>query len=428
MSRWRRYHRSHGGRREAVQCGLDKLPYLFLKRLVIVTVLPLDEPVPRMRIWLAAAAATVVLGTTAAVALAAPAPFRHPGVLDSRASLDLVRGKVNSGAQPWKAAFERMRRDPLASLARRAKPRATVECGSGSNPNLGCTDERTDANAAYTQALLWYLTRDARYAAKAIELMDAWSAVLRNHTNSNAPLQSGWAGTNWSRAGELIKHTYSGKWAQEARFARMLRTVYLPVVIKGSGANGNWELIMLDAAVGISVYLDDRASFDKAVKLWRGRVPAYFYLKSDGPTPKSPPGYPKSGAALVRYWYGQKNPVEGQAQETCRDLGHTGWGLSAAVHVAETARIQGLDLYAEQQTRLTKAMEFLTGLATAVPGNVCGGKVSGGLGPVLEVGYNQFHHRKGIALPHTQKAVERARPAGTSHFLAWETLTHANCP
>ncbi len=73
------------------------------------------------------------------------------------------------------------------------KPRAIVECGSYSNPNLGCTDEREDAIAAYTQALMWYVTRDARHAAKAIQLMDAWSAVIRDHTNSNAPLQTGWA-------------------------------------------------------------------------------------------------------------------------------------------------------------------------------------------------------------------------------------------
>jgi hypothetical protein len=378
----------------------------------------------KWRIWLAAGAAVAVLApaaaalagqldTVVAAPAVAPAAFKH---------------KVTAGAQPWKGAFDRMKKDGLASMTRRAKPRATVECGSKSNPNIGCTDERTDANAAYTQALLWYLTRDAAHATKAIELMDAWSAVLKNHTNSNAPLQTGWAGANWSRAGELIKHTYTGRWAQEPRFARMLRSVYLPVVSKGSGANGNWELIMVDAAVGISVYLDDKASFNKAVALWRGRVPAYFYLKSDGPAPKSPPAHPKSGAALVKYWYGQKSPADGQAQETCRDLGHTGWGLSAAVHVAETARIQGLDLYGEAQTRLTRSMEFLTGLRGKVPGSVCGGQVSGDLGPVLEVAYNEYHHRKGVALPQTLKALERGRPAGTSHFLAWETLTHASCP
>lgn len=88
-----------------------------------------------------------------------------------------------------------------------------MECGSYSNPNNGCTDEREDAIAAYTDALAWYLTGDARYAQKSIQLMDAWSATIQGHTNSNAPLR-----------------------------------------------NGNWELSMMEAAVGISVFLDDRAS------------------------------------------------------------------------------------------------------------------------------------------------------------------------
>jgi hypothetical protein len=63
-----------------------------------------------------------------------------------------------------------------AALNRAPEPRAVVECGSYSNPNRGCTDERQDAIAAYADALAWYITRDERYARKVIELMDAWSA------------------------------------------------------------------------------------------------------------------------------------------------------------------------------------------------------------------------------------------------------------
>jgi hypothetical protein len=89
---------------------------------------------------------------------------------------------------------------PFASLSRTPKPRATVECGSYSNPNNGCTEEREDAIAAYTTALAWSLTGNAAYAQKSIALMDAWSATLRSHTNSNGPLQTGWAGSVWPRA------------------------------------------------------------------------------------------------------------------------------------------------------------------------------------------------------------------------------------
>jgi Alginate lyase len=367
----------------------------------------------------------------APVTVAAPATFRHPGVLVSRVQLDNAKRKVQQGSQPWTAAYGRMRSSSYASLSRTPKPRATVECGPRSNPNRGCSDEREDALAAYTQALLWYITEDRRHAAKAIQLMDAWSGTIKNHTGHNAPLQTGWSGASWARAGEIVRHT-GGGWSTAAvqRFERMLRTVYLPVVIKGSAnTNGNWELIMTDAAIGIAVFLEDRASFDTAVATWRGRVPAYLYLTADGALPKPPPGGNKdTPSEIIAYWHGQRRFVDGLAQETCRDFGHTGWGIAAAAHVAETAWHQGVDLYTANAARLTATLEFHADyqLGRAAPSWLCGGDLDLGVGPTWEVPYNHYHERVGRSLPLSERLlVQRLRPAGASHFLAWETLTHA---
>lgn len=366
-----------------------------------------------------------------AVTAVAPAAFSHPGVTVGRAQLDLIRSKVQAGAQPWKSAYDQMRNSQYASLSRTAKPRANVECGPYSKPNNGCGEERTDALAAYTDALMWYITRDDRYAKKSIQLMDAWSAVLKQHTNHNAPLQTGWSGAGWSKAAELIKHTYPAGWPNAGRFGTMLRTVYLPFLIKGSGANGNWELIMTDAAMGIAVFLDDKASFDKAVALWRGRVPAYMYLKSDGKEPKSPPNRKKTGAALTKYWYGQKTLVDGVAQETCRDFGHTAMGFNAAFHGADTASLQGVNLWNEQKTRIAAALEFHAQYESGakVPSWLCGGKIKKGTGSYWEPGYNALHTRLGMNLPNTRKLIESRRPMGTdNHSSAWETLTSVSNP
>ncbi len=360
--------------------------------------------------------------------------FVHPGVFLSAAQLAHVRTKVDAGEEPWRSAFEQMSGSEYAALDRTPTPWRLVECGSYSNPNLGCSDEREDALAAYTDALMWYLTRDERYAHKAIEIMDAWARTLEGHTNSNAPLQTGWSGVSWSRAGELLRYTYDG-WAaaDQDRFAEMLRTLYLPVVLPGKpDFNGNWELIMEEAAAGIAVFLDDRASFDQAIEKTRRRVPAYVYLTSDGPLPHPPPGGTKdTPEEIIQYWQGQTRFVSGLAQETCRDFGHTGWGLDAAAHVAETARIQGIDLYGEFRERLTRAYEFHAkyDLGADVPDWLCGGTLQTGLGPTPEVAYNHYHHRLGIHLPTTARLLEELRPTGTDdHFLGWETLTHADSP
>ncbi|KPI25190.1 Alginate lyase [Actinobacteria bacterium OV320] len=366
-------------------------------------------------------------------AQAAPTTFAHPGVTVSRAQLDFVRGKVDSAAQPWKGAFDQLLASKYASLSRTPKPRAVVECGSYSNPNYGCTDEREDALAAYTDALAWYVTRDERYAKKAIELMDAWSAVVKDHTNSNAPLQTGWAGSSWPRAAEIIKYTYTGGWAGSGRFATMLRDVYLPEVINGSNSNGNWELSMTEAAIGISVFLEDRTSYDKAMAKFRTRTAAYVYLASDGELPKTVPSQNlNTRDKVVAYWQGQGTFVTGLTQETCRDLTHTGYGISAISHVAETSRIQGQDLYGtDVGERLRQALGFQAKyeLGAAVPSWLCGGSLNQSLGPVTEVGYNALHNRLGIAMTNTQTLTLQNRPAGSNNlFVAWETLTHGDNP
>ncbi|MEU5276408.1 alginate lyase family protein [Streptomyces asoensis] len=364
---------------------------------------------------------------------AAPTTFVHPGVTVSRAQLDFVRGKVDAGAQPWKGAFDQLLASKYASLSRTPKPRAVVECGSYSNPNYGCTDEREDALAAYTDALAWYVTRDERYAKKAIELMDAWSAVIKDHTNSNAPLQTGWAGSSWPRAAEIVKYTYTGTWAGSGRFATMLRDVYLPEVINGSNSNGNWELSMTEAAIGISVFLEDRTSYDKAMAKFRARTAAYVYLASDGELPKTVASQNlNTRDKIVAYWQGQGTFVTGLTQETCRDFTHTGYGISAISHVAETSRIQGQDLYGtDVGERLRQALGFQARyqLGAAVPSWLCGGSLNLGLGPVTEVGYNALHNRLGIAMSNTQTLTQQNRPSGSNNlFVAWETLTHGDNP
>jgi hypothetical protein len=359
--------------------------------------------------------------------------FRHPGVLLNAGQLAFVRDKIRAGAAPWKAAYDSMAASRWAALTWMPLARDIVECGSGSNPNLGCSDERADAEAAYAHALLWVFTGDEAHAKKAAEILDAWGKVLKNHTNSNARLQAGWAGAVFPLAAEILRATYPG-WsaAQVDQFKQMLKTAFLPVIINGdAGSNGNWELVMIEAMMAIAVFNDDHATFDHAVGMWRKRVPAYMYLKTDGMYPVPPPGANKSTPqAIVAYWQGQTMFVDGLAQETCRDFGHTEWGIAAALGAAETAFQQGVDLYHDEAARLRAAMEFHADyvLGKPAPAWLCGGMLSLGAVPTFEIGYNHLHDRLGMDLPLTLQYLEkktRLDPTPVSYFVAWETLTHA---
>jgi hypothetical protein len=400
-----------------------------------------------------------------------PSPFVHPGVLTTRAQLDFV--KNNLGSDPWKTAFAAAQASPLTAPAYApATPKSVILCGSQSSGPDGalCKAEQSDSQAAYANAILWVLSGDATYAERAIQIMNAWSAVFTSHgalrdpAASNQYVQSGWTGSNWAPAAEIIRYTYdqNGGWAQSDvdRFASMLKSAYLPYVVtddvrkpfvgdSSPGAlvpNGNWESLMIAAGMGIAVFLDDMDSFQKVLAMWRTRVPAYMYLSKDGMMPTAPPL--AAGVAaytqdqIAKYWGGPRTPqsfplpspdADGMGQETCRDvtdMHHQEFGYSALVAAAETAHIQGVDLYGEEKDRIVAAFEFAAKYMNGapVPAWLCPGSglTVSAHGYNYEIGYNHYANRLGIPMPNTQALLAKIRPTGADHNMVFETLTHGD--
>ncbi|MER6706188.1 alginate lyase family protein [Streptomyces fumanus] len=393
-------------------------------------------------------AASLVAGTVAACgqetghrasvrALPADAEFTHPGVLVSEAQLDTVRKNTTAGRQPWLSAYLTMRDSAYGSYRYRARPFRTVSCPAGAAAGRGCAEERADAIAAYTQALLFAVTGKRQHAAKARGIMDAWSARLTRHTGENAGLQAGWTASSWARAAELIRHTPGGGWPKERvrRFEKMLRTAHLPKVTrKAPDFNGNWDLITTDGAISAAVFLDDRKTFNDALQRFRERVPAYFYLEKDGRLPLTPAGSSiDTPKRLTAYWFRQTTYKDGVTQETCRNFAHVGYSIAATAHIAETAWHQGVDLYGDGvEERLRAALELHAAQQMSpgpAPRWLCAGKVERNLGPDLEVALNHLENRRGLSVPAAHRLAAATRPAGTDDlFVSWETLTHAGNP
>ncbi|MDV9172093.1 alginate lyase family protein [Streptomyces sp. W16] len=369
---------------------------------------------------------------TMARALPAGAAFTHPGVLVSKGQLDAVRKNVAAGKQPWLKAYFGMRDSKYGSYKYTAKPYADVDCPWNGKAAHGCVEEREDAIAAYTQALLFSITGKQHHALKAREIMDDWSARMKEHTSEDAGLQTAWAGSTWARAAEIVRYAPGAGWPADRvqRFATMLRTAYQPEVTKDlPDYNGNWDLAMTDAAIGIAVFLDDHKAFDAAVKRFRDRVPAYFYLEKDGKVPLTPArSTVTTPQKLTTYWFKQTTFKDGIAQETCRNFKHVGYSLAATGHIAETAWHQGVDLYDGVKDRLKAALEFHSRyqLGEPAPAWLCGGRVDRNMGPDLEVPLNHLEDRLGMKVPAAHKLAETTRPAGSDDlFVSWETLTHA---
>ncbi|KAF2193541.1 secreted protein [Zopfia rhizophila CBS 207.26] len=368
-----------------------------------------------------------------------PKHFVHPGIFVHAKQLDYVSHKVAAGAQPWSSAFTSMLNYNISSPTRTAKPYVTVECGPTSTPNIGCYQEREDSMAAYTNALAWWITKKRRYADKAIHYMDAWSGTVQAHNNSNAPLQAAWSAANWVRAGEIIRYANSG-WSQKGikQFEDMLREVYLPLIVNGNtNQNGNWELVMMEASLGTAVSFDDPSIYEKAMSIFAARVPAYIYLKSDGPYPIAARGMNNTEAAIKKYWFNQATyPVSGITQETCRDFAHLSYGIASMSHIAETSRIQGEDLWkTEMGARIKAALELHAPFETEdeeIPKWLCNGTIGRSIDPVVEPPYNALAFRLHQRLPGTAKLVVQQRPAEIGEpnplFIGFETVTNAEIP
>jgi hypothetical protein len=70
----------------------------------------------------------------------------------------------------------------LGSLTYRPHPTRVVVGNT-----VAAWPEKEDSAAAYTHALLWFITQDVRHAAKSVEIMDAWATTFRDW-------QVAWAG------------------------------------------------------------------------------------------------------------------------------------------------------------------------------------------------------------------------------------------
>ena len=157
------------------------------------------------------------------------AQFVHPGCLSTQADLVRMKAKVDAGAQPWKAGYDRLVAAPYGQLGHTPNPQATIYV-SGSQPDNYITVAR-DAAAAYQVALRYHVTGDAQYAVKAVSILMAWA---NTHTswdgNTNVSLRAGLYGYQLACAGELVRD-YSGWSAADfTTFKNYVRNQFYKIV------------------------------------------------------------------------------------------------------------------------------------------------------------------------------------------------------
>lgn len=331
--------------------------------------------------------------------------FVHPGGTHNQAELDYVKARIAANEQPWRGIFNQM---------------ATI--ATANNRTIAPTDEngqKEDARKAYANALAWYYTGNVTYAQNAINVLNVWGNTFTGYNPivGQNQLQGGWIGALLGPAAEIMRG-YSG-WAPAdmLRVQNMFKSAFYPVLNTMSTWNGNVDLTQIDAMMNIAVFCEDETEFNLGIQRLRARNLNYFYLTTDGTRTDN------------ANWFNPTSWVNGLTQETCRDNGHHAqYAMASALHAAEVAWNQGVDLYTENEQRYTATLELMAQqiLTGQMQGTCANNNTTASLFATWEVGYNHYHNRKGLSLPNTRSLITtRVRSNGQSDWnIFFETLTH----
>ena len=352
----------------------------------------------------------------ASATAAEPHAFVHPGGVVGQAELDVVKGKLAAGEEPWTSALGKLRGLAVAGRFDKA-PR-------------GEADQKEHARQAYANSLVWATTGDDAAARRGIAILNVWGRTFTGFVPAEGQnlLVAGWIGALLAPAAELLRDHPDWKPADRERVKTMFNTAFVPALERMSPWNGNVDLTQIDALMNIAVFCEDERLLSLGLERLRRRSPAYFHLASDAEAARAIEG---DGGNVAAFWSRPATWPDGLTQESCRDNGHHAqFALASALHAAEVAWQQGIDVYAEQRDRSVAAMELLARqlLERSMLG-CCGADrdaTTGDLYDTFAVGYHHYHHRLGIDLPHTERLLrEEIRRRGQSDWnIFFETFTH----
>lgn len=295
--------------------------------------------------------------------------FVHPGIFYTQGDFDRMKAMIAAGKEPWKRTFEALKFSPYSNPNAWARPRGGEIDAGRFNQSIGI-----DGRRAHDIALMWKLTGDEAYAAKARDFLVQ---------NSNY-IGTSWAGTGPLDNGKIyllvetaeMMRDYSGWKAEDRqRFGEMLRNVFVPHIYGGDIMRwGNQGLTAWHGLLAIAIFLDDVKMYDRVWNnlaglphrpddhpfasggVWKPDWPANF-----GPffiERTKPPAFgnePDWGYDDQVQYYIYPN---GQCEESCRDQAHAMYGLFQMVAIAETFWNQGDDLYGLLDNRILLGLEW----------------------------------------------------------------------
>jgi hypothetical protein len=207
---------------------------------------------------------------------AAAAGAAADGVWLTAERVDLLRRRVERGEAPNAGAFRAVEEAAEAALARDPAAPSTWYVPRRYADREGHYAAKDglmrDANGAYAQALRYRIRGEARFAAGAARVIDAWAAgVQKMEVRDDSRLSFTYHFPAMLFAADLLAPA-TAEWPEERRerFRRFVKERALPMNTMERDNNwGNWGVLLVASA---SAYLGDRAGLEAAALRWKRLV------------------------------------------------------------------------------------------------------------------------------------------------------------
>ncbi len=280
--------------------------------------------------------------------------FTHPGIFANKENLDTMRQMIHEGYDPWFSVFEKFRDTSLASkdYVNGNEDRSHTYIGEA---------DRQDANAAYAQAVMWWVTGDKDYYDKAIDIVRSYSESYDAELfATNQEGGYGWsadiitAGMVFNKltlAAEILRYAttevpYENAWTEEdtENYIKVLEMAY-PLYDRVDKWM-NQTAFTFQAMIASAVFQDDPDMYELVIE--RATVNSQAANHFAGGSIKWQARLMDTTVTLEDFYDGDDSltliyPEEPIVQwaEMGRDQPHSQAGVSLLSCVAQTAYVQG---------------------------------------------------------------------------------------
>lgn len=283
--------------------------------------------------------------------LASTVPMKHGGYITAD-DFARIKAKVDAKAEPWVSGWNKLIANSHAQLSYNANPTVKLIRGGSSSEEPepdNYSRAMNDVAAAYQTAIRWKVTGDAAYAAKSIQILNAWASTCTSISGDpNALLAAGIYGYEFANAAEIMRDYFGWSTTDFNAFKKWMVDVFYPPYYNfleehmGTCSTyiwANWDLCSIATVMSIGILTDD--------------VPMYIYAIN----------YLMKGVVngqlikTINYIHTKSSNDDidlGQIQESGRDQGHALLSVGLLNVVAQTAYCQGEDIYGWNDNAILK--------------------------------------------------------------------------